>query len=276
MKLLFIGDIVGRPGRDLVKRGLRAIVAANDVDFVIANGENSAAGFGITREIGDQLFSYGVEVMTSGNHIWDKKEALEYIVREPRLLRPANYPAGAPGHGATLVTAANGVKVGVVNVMGRVFLANIDDPFTTAAREVARLRAEGAALVFVDVHAEVTSEKIAMGWYLDGQATAVVGTHTHVQTADNRVLPKGTAYLTDAGMTGPHDGVIGVEKEPVIGKFLSGLPARFETATGDPRLNGAIVTADPATGLATAIERVSLSADDIERLVAEAAAGSHA
>ena len=276
MKLLFIGDIVGRPGRDLVKRGLRAIVATHDVNFVIANGENSAAGFGITREIGDQLFSYGVEVMTSGNHIWDKKEALDYIVREPRLLRPANYPAGAPGHGATLVTATNGVKVGVVNVMGRVFLANIDDPFTTAAREVARLRAEGAALVFVDMHAEVTSEKIAMGWYLDGQATAVVGTHTHVQTADNRVLPKGTAYLTDAGMTGPHDGVIGVEKEPVIGKFLSGLPARFETATGDPRLNGAIVTADPSTGLATAIERVSLSADDIERLVAGAAAGSHA
>ena len=276
MKLLFIGDIVGRPGRVLVKRGLRAIVATHDVNFVIANGENSAAGFGITREIGDQLFSYGVEVMTSGNHIWDKKEALDYIVREPRLLRPANYPAGAPGHGATLVTAANGVKVGVVNVMGRVFLANIDDPFTTAAREVARLRAEGAALVFVDMHAEVTSEKIAMGWYLDGQATAVVGTHTHVQTADNRVLPKGTAYLTDAGMTGPHDGVIGVEKEPVIGKFLSGLPARFETATGDPRLNGAIVTADPSTGLATAIERVSLSADDIERLVAGAAAGSHA
>ena len=276
MKLLFIGDIVGRPGRDRVKRGLRAIVATHGVNFVIANGENSAAGFGITREIGDQLFSYGVEVMTSGNHIWDKKEALDYIVREPRLLRPANYPAGAPGHGATLVTAANGVKVGVVNVMGRVFLANIDDPFTTAAREVARLRAEGAALVFVDMHAEVTSEKIAMGWYLDGQATAVVGTHTHVQTADNRVLPKGTAYLTDAGMTGPHDGVIGVEKEPVIGKFLSGLPARFETATGDPRLNGAIVTADPSTGLATAIERVSLSADDIERLVAGAAAGSHA
>lgn len=271
MKLLFIGDIVGRPGRDLVKRGLRAIVATHGIDFVIANGENSAAGFGITREIGDQLFSYGVEIMTSGNHIWDKKEALEYIVREPRLLRPANYPVGAPGHGATLATAANGVKVGVVNVMGRVFLANIDDPFTTAAREVARLRAEGAALVFVDMHAEVTSEKIAMGWYLDGQATAVVGTHTHVQTADNRVLPKGTAYLTDAGMTGPHDGVIGVEKDPVIGRFLNGLPARFETATGDPRLNGAIVTADPATGRATAIDRVSLSADDIERLVAEAA-----
>ena len=276
MKLLFIGDIVGKPGRELVRRGLAAIVATHGIDFVIANAENSAAGFGITREIGDQLLGYGVAIMTSGNHIWDKKEALDYIVREPRLLRPANYPAGAPGHGATIATAANGVKVGVVNVMGRVFLANIDDPFTTATREVARLRAEGAALVFVDVHAEVTSEKVAMGWYLDGHATAVVGTHTHVQTADNRVLPKGTAYLTDAGMTGPHDGVIGVEKEPVIGKFLSGLPARFETATGDPRLNGAIVTADPATGLATAIERVSLSADDIERLVAEAAAGPHA
>lgn len=266
MKLLFIGDIVGRPGRDLVRRGVKPLVATHRIDFVIANGENAAAGFGITRELGDQLFGYGVEVLTSGNHIWDKKEALDYIAREPRLLRPANYPAGAPGHGAYLATAANGVKVGVVNVMGRVFLANIDDPFTTAAREVARLRAEGAALVFVDMHAEVTSEKIAMGWFLDGQATAVVGTHTHVQTADNRVLPKGTAYLTDAGMTGPHDGVIGVEKEPVIGRFLNGLPARFETATGDPRLNGVIVTADPARGLALAIERVSLSADDLEQL----------
>lgn len=268
MRLLFIGDIVGKPGRELVRRGLGPLVARHAIDFVIANGENSAAGFGITREIGDQLFSYGVEVLTSGNHIWDKKEALDYIAREPRLLRPANYPAGAPGHGAYLATAANGVRVGVVNVMGRVFLANIDDPFTTASREVARLRAEGAQLVFVDVHAEVTSEKVAMGWYLDGQATAVVGTHTHVQTADNRVLPNGTAYLTDAGMTGPHDGVIGVEKEAVIGRFLTGLPARFDTASGDPRLNGVIVTADPATGRAAAIDRVSLSAADLDRLAA--------
>ena len=203
MKLLFIGDIVGRPGRDLVRPALAAIVARYDIDFVIANGENAAAGFGITRDIGEQLFSYGIEVMTSGNHIWDKKEVLDYLPREPRLLRPANFPAGAPGTGAYLATAANGVKVGVVNVMGRVFLAAIDDPFTTAAREVARLKAEGAQLVFVDVHAEVTSEKIAMGWYLDGAATAVVGTHTHVQTADDRVLPQGTAYLTDVGMTGP-------------------------------------------------------------------------
>lgn len=274
MKLLFIGDIVGKPGRELVRRGLQPLVASRAIDFVIANGENSAAGFGITRDIGDQLFSWGVEVLTSGNHIWDKKEALEYIVREPRLLRPANYPAGAPGSGAIIATAANGVRVGVLNVMGRVFLANIDDPFTTAAREIARLRAEGAQLVFVDVHAEVTSEKIAMGWFLDGQATAVVGTHTHVQTADERVLPKGTAYLTDAGMTGPHDGVIGVEKEAVIGRFLNALPTRFETATGDPRLNGVIVTADPSTGLATAIERVSLSAADLDQLAAAVGAAA--
>ena len=266
MRLLFIGDIVGRPGRDLVRTGLAAIVAHYEVDFVIANGENAAAGFGITRDIAEQLFSYGIDVMTSGNHIWDKKEVLDYLPREPRLLRPANFPAGAPGAGAYLATATNGVKVGVVNVMGRVFLASIDDPFTTAAREVARLKLEGAQLLFVDVHAEVTSEKVAMGWYLDGTATAVVGTHTHVQTADERVLPKGTAYLTDVGMTGPHDGVIGVEKAPVIAKFLSGLPARFETASGDPRLNGVVITADPATGLATGIERVSLSAADIDRL----------
>jgi metallophosphoesterase (TIGR00282 family) len=276
MKLLFIGDIVGRPGRELVRRGLGPIVAAHGIDFVIANGENSAAGFGITRDIGDQLFGYGIDVMTSGNHIWDKKEALDYIVHEPRLLRPANYPAGAPGKGTYVATAANGVRVGVVNVMGRVFLANIDDPFTTAAREVAAVKAAGAQLVFVDVHAEVTSEKVAMGWYLDGQATAVVGTHTHVQTADERVLPQGTAYLTDAGMTGPHDGVIGVEKDAVIGKFLSGLPTRFETASGDARLNGVVVDADPASGRASSIVRVSLSADDIERLAATARAHADA
>ncbi len=276
MKLLFIGDIVGKPGRELVRRGVAPIVATHDIDFVIANGENAAAGFGITREIGEQLLSYGVEVLTSGNHIWDKKEALDYIVREPRLLRPANYPAGAPGLGTYLATTAGGVKVGVVNVMGRVFMAALDDPFRTASREVARLKSEGAQIVFVDVHAEVTSEKIAMGWYLDGQATAVVGTHTHVQTADERVLPNGTAYLTDVGMTGPHDGVIGVEKEAVIGKFLSALPVRFETASGDPRMNAVVITADAATGRATAIERLSLSATDIDRLAADVAATSDA
>lgn len=268
--LLFIGDIVGRPGRDIVKRGLSLLVARHGVHLVIANGENAAAGFGITREIGDQLFSYGIQVMTSGNHIWDKKEVLDYIPVEPRLLRPANFPAGTPGRGATIATAANGVRVGVVNVMGRVYLANIDDPFTTAAREVARLKAEGAQLVFVDVHAEVTSEKIAMGWHLDGAATAVVGTHTHVQTADERVLPGGTAYLTDVGMTGPHDGVIGVEKAAVLAKFLTGLPSRFETASGDARLNAVVITADETTGRATAIERVSLTGEALDAYSAAA------
>jgi metallophosphoesterase (TIGR00282 family) len=268
VKLLFIGDIVGRPGRDLVRRGLAPLVGHHGIDFVIANGENAAAGFGITREIGEQLFATGVEVITSGNHIWDKKEVLDYIPLEPRLLRPANYPTGTPGHGAVLAVAANGVKVGVVNVMGRVFLANIDDPFTVAAREVARMRDEGAQLVFVDVHAEVTSEKIAMGWYLDGTVTAVVGTHTHVQTADARVLPNGTAYLTDVGMTGPHDSVIGVDRHPIIRRFLTGLPQRFETARDNPRMNAVIVEADETTGRALGIEALHLSAADIESLIA--------
>jgi 2',3'-cyclic-nucleotide 2'-phosphodiesterase len=272
MKLLFIGDIFGRPGRELVRHGLKGLVHAHAIDLVIANGENAAAGFGITREIGDQLFGYGIDVMTSGNHIWDKKEAFEYIAREPRLLRPANYPEGAPGQGVTVVHARSGVAVGIINVMGRVFMASIDDPFTRARREAERLRAEGVQVIFVDFHADATSEKIAMGWHLDGVVTAVVGTHTHVQTADNRVLPDGTAYLTDVGMTGPHDGVIGVDKAPVLQRFLTGMPARFETATGDPRLHAAVITADEATGRALSIERVSLDAEALTELAAAAAA----
>lgn len=272
MKLLFIGDVFGRPGREAVRQGLKGLVHAHEVDLVIANGENSAAGFGITREIGDQLFGFGIDVMTSGNHIWDKKEALDYIAREPRLLRPANYPAGAPGHGVTVVRSRTDVPVGIINVMGRVFMAHIDDPFTLARREAERLRADGVQVIFVDFHAEATSEKVAMGWHLDGVVTAVVGTHTHVQTADNRVLPGGTAYLTDVGMTGPHDGVIGVEKAPVLQKFLTGLPARFETATGDPRLNAVVITTDATTGRASAIERVSLGLEALIELTAAAAA----
>ncbi|MGE3275275.1 MAG: TIGR00282 family metallophosphoesterase [Vicinamibacterales bacterium] len=266
MKLLFIGDIVARPGRDLVRSGLKALVAARDIDFVIANGENAAGGSGITREIAEDFFRTGVHVLTSGNHIWDKRETLEFITREPRLLRPANYPDGTPGEGSVVVPAPDGTPVGVVNVMGRVFLLNIDDPFGAARREIDRVRAAGARVIFVDVHAETTSEKIAMGWYLDGTCTAVVGTHTHVQTADERVLPGGTAYLTDVGMTGPHDGVIGVEKEAVLTRFTRALPARFEAATGDPRLNAVIIDADPDTGRATAIERVSLSAAELAAL----------
>jgi metallophosphoesterase (TIGR00282 family) len=265
VRILFIGDIVGRPGRDLVKHGLASIVEHHAVDLVIANAENAAAGFGITREIGEQLLDSGIDVMTSGNHIWDKREALDYIGIEPRLLRPANYPSGAPGNGSYLARTAAGVTVGVINVMGRVFMLSIDDPFVVVRREIEALRAR-ARIIFVDFHAEATSEKVAMGWHLDGLVTAVVGTHTHVQTADERILPKGTAYLTDVGMTGPHDSIIGVEVEAALGRFLTGLPAKFETATGNPRLHAVIIDADERTGLATAIERLSCSVDDLERL----------
>jgi len=267
MRILFIGDIVGRPGRQLIKVGLAAIVSRHEIDFVIANAENAAAGFGITREIGDELLDLGVDVMTSGNHIWDKKEALDYIGTEPRLLRPANYPAGVPGNGTYLARTRDGQSVGVVNVMGRVFMLNIDDPFTTVLREVEALR-QRSRIVFVDFHAEATSEKAAMGWHLDGKVTAVVGTHTHVQTADERLLPKGTAFLTDAGMTGPHDSIIGVEVEPALGRFLNALPSRFETATANPRLNAVIVDADEQTGLATGIERLNYSLDELVELAA--------
>jgi len=265
MRLLFIGDIVGRPGRDLVRHGLREIIEHHHVDLVIANVENAAAGFGITREIGDQLLDWGVDVMTSGNHIWDKKEALEYIGAEPRLLRPANYPAGTPGNGSYLARSRDNVSVGVINVMGRVFMLNIDDPFAVVSREIEALRPR-ARIIFVDFHAEATSEKIAMGWHLDGKVTAIVGTHTHVQTADERVLPHGTAYLTDVGMTGPHDSIIGVEIEPALTKFLTALPQKFETATGNPRFHGVVIDADERTGHATDIERLSYSADELQQL----------
>jgi 2',3'-cyclic-nucleotide 2'-phosphodiesterase len=267
VRILFIGDIVGRPGRDLVKRGLASLVEHHSIDVVIANAENAAAGFGITREIGDQLLDWGVDVMTSGNHVWDKKEALDYIGTESRLLRPANYPAGVPGNGSYLARTKQGETIGVINVMGRVFMQNIDDPFVVVLREIEKLR-DRTRTIFVDFHAEATSEKIAMGWHLDGRVTAVIGTHTHVQTADERILPKGTGYLTDVGMTGPHDSVIGVEIELALGRFLNALPARFETATGNPRLNAAVVESDPQSGRATDIERVSLSTADIDELAA--------
>jgi len=265
IRLLFIGDIVGKPGRDCVRIGLNAIVEYHQIDFVIANAENAAGGFGITREIGEQLLDLGVDVMTSGNHIWDKKEALDYIGIEPRLLRPANFPAGAPGNGSYLARSRDGRSVGVVNVMGRVFMTPLDDPFAVARREIDRLR-ERTRIVFVDFHAEATSEKLAMGWHLDGIATAVVGTHTHVQTADDRILPKGTAYLTDVGMTGPHDSIIGVEVAPALARFTTAMPQKFETATANPRLNAVIVEADEQTGRATEIERLSYSLDELKEL----------
>jgi metallophosphoesterase (TIGR00282 family) len=268
-RLLFIGDVVGRPGRELVRRGLAALVAHRRIDLVIANVENAAAGFGVTPDIAEDFLAAGVHVMTGGNHIWDKKEILPYFGEQPRLLRPANYPEGVPGHGRYVARASNGVSVAVVNLMGRVFMTALDDPFRAALAEIDAVRAL-APVVFVDFHAEATSEKVAMGWHLDGRVTAVVGTHTHVQTADERVLPKGTAFITDAGMTGAHDSVIGVERSAILQRFLTALPQRFDTATENPRLNGVVIDADESTGLATSIERVSLSADQIETLVSTA------
>ena len=265
MNILFIGDIVGRPGRDLVQKGLRALVERYDIDLTIANVENAAAGFGLTRDIGETLLEWGIEVMTSGNHIWDKKEVLDYIGVEPRLLRPANYPTGVPGHGSYVAQTGDGRAVGVINVMGRVFMTPLDDPFAVVLREIEAMRHRTRVIV-VDMHAEATSEKIAMGWHLDGKVTAVIGTHTHVQTADERVLPAGTAYLTDAGMTGPHDSIIGMEKEPSLARFLNSMPSKFEPATGNPRLNGVVIEADDKSGRATTIRRISYSAHDLDEL----------
>jgi 2',3'-cyclic-nucleotide 2'-phosphodiesterase len=264
MKLLFIGDIVGRVGRDLVRRHVRALAAAHGAEFVIANGENAAGGAGITRENMYEILNAGVDVITTGNHVWDKRETLEFIGNEPRLIRPANYPAGTPGAGSCVVTAGNGVRVGVINAMGRVFLHAIDDPFRAADREIERVKQDEAQVIFIDFHAETTSEKLAFSYYVDGKVAAVVGTHTHVQTADERILAGGTACLTDAGMTGPHDGVIGMDKDAVIARFVSGLPGRFETASGDPRLNGVVITVDPSNGRSTHIARLSLSEDELK------------
>ena len=265
MNLLFIGDIFGKIGRDLVKAAVPRLVERYEIDLVIANAENSAGGFGVTRETGEEILKAGVDVMTSGNHVWDKKEALEYIGLEPRLLRPANYPHGVPGCGVLIARTGHGDEVGVLNVMGRVFMVQIDDPFRVAEREVEKLRAR-TPIILVDIHAEATSEKLAMGWFLDGKVTAVVGTHTHVQTADDQILPGGTAYITDVGMTGPHDGIIGVERDPVINRFLTGLPARFESATGNPKLHAVLIDVDAQSGRATGITRLSLTKAAIEDL----------
>jgi metallophosphoesterase (TIGR00282 family) len=273
MQILFIGDIFGKPGREIARRAIPALVEQRGIDFVIANVENSAAGFGVTGDVADTILGYGVDVMTSGNHIWDKKEVLDYIPREPRLLRPANFPAGVPGRGSIVRRTRTGEpdrhQSGVVGEG----LTPLDDPFALALREIETLRAK-ARVVFVDFHAEATSEKIAMGWHLDGLATAVVGTHTHVQTADERILPKGTACLTDAGMTGPHDSIIGVTVDAALGRFVNSMPAKFEAATGPGRLNAVIVTADPRTGRATAIERLNLSAAEVDTLAAATPAPS--
>ena len=267
MRVLFIADIVGSPGRRIVQDRLADLVTQRQIDLVIANGENSASGFGITPRLADELLGMGIDVLTGGNHSWDRKEILEYLPHQPRLLRPANYPAGNPGSGMYVGTAKNGVKYAVINLQGRVFLPAIDDPFRKADELLANLFAD-VAFVLVDMHAETTSEKIAMGWYLDGRATAVVGTHTHVTTADEHVLPQGTAYITDVGMTGPHTGVIGMDRAAIIKKFLDGLPARFEVAEGDVQMNAVVIDTDDdgarnSAGRlkATCIERLRLRID---------------
>ena len=265
MRILFVGDIFGKPGRDIAQKAIPALIEARGIDLVIANVENSAAGFGVTGDIAETILKFGVDVMTSGNHIWDKKEVLEYIPRQPRLLRPANFPAGVPGRGSWVGKTRTGEPVAVINVMGRVFMQPLDDPFAVVLREIEAVRSK-ARVILVDFHAEATSEKVAMGWHLDGRVTAIFGTHTHVQTADERLMAKGTAYLTDVGMTGPHDSIIGVTVEAALGRFVNGMPARFEAATGPGRLNAIIITADPATGKATAIERLNLSAQDVSAL----------
>jgi len=260
VKILFIGDIFGHAGRGIVADHLADIRATQQIDVVIANVENSAAGFGITPAVADELFRYGIDVMTSGNHIWDKRDIYDYFTRTPRLLRPANYPQGCPGTGLYIHETKAGARCAVMNLQGLVYMANIDNPFRKADELLASLPAD-VKVRFIDFHAEVTSEKMAMGWYVDGRASALVGTHTHIPTADTRILPGGTAYQTDCGMTGPYDSVIGVEKEIVLQKFLTSLPARMEPAKRSVELHSVIVEVDDQTGKALNVRRHTVQGD---------------
>ncbi len=257
MKILFIGDIFGQPGRRIVKELLPALVGEYDPDLVLANAENAAAGFGITPPLVEELLDLGIAVLTSGNHIWDKKEIYAYLNDhvDGRLLRPANYPETVPGRGVYVGKTRSGFDYAVLNLQGRVYMTPIDCPFRKADELLAQIPA-GVKLRLVDFHAEATSEKVAMGWYLDGRATALLGTHTHIPTADETILPGGAAYVTDMGMTGPYDSVIGMDKQIVIQKFLNQLPARFEVAKGDVRLHAVLIEADPQTGHALSIQRI--------------------
>ena len=259
VKVLMVGDVIGEPGRRALARRLRELIDRHAVDYTVVNVENMAGGFGVTGPTCREVLDLGADVLTSGNHIWDKREVLEVLPGEPRLLRPYNYPPDCPGAGLHFGASRSGARVAVLNLQGRAFLPAIDCPFRAADRALQEI-AGRADLILVDMHAEATSEKVAMGWYLDGKVAAVVGTHTHIPTADERVLPGGTAYVTDLGMTGPYDSVIGVEKEIILRRFLTAMPAKFETAKHDPRLCGALITVDPGTGRALAIERVMLAA----------------
>jgi metallophosphoesterase (TIGR00282 family) len=259
MNILFIGDIFGAPGRRMVADHLEDIVQTNSIDFTIANAENAAGGFGITPAIAEDLLKIGIDVLTSGNHIWDKRDIFDYFGRQPRLLRPANYPEG-PGQGVVAIRARNGVECAVLNLQGRTYMTPIDCPFRAVDRLLAGLD-PAIKVKFVDFHAEVTSEKVAMGWHLDGKVSAVIGTHTHIPTADTRVLPGGTAYQTDCGMTGPYSSVIGVETDVILQRFLTGLPVRMEAAKGSPELHAVIIDVDEESGHARAVRRHTVMGD---------------
>jgi len=257
--VMFVADVCGKPGRQAAAHLIKPLKEEFAVDHVIANIENAAGGFGITPEMSRKMFSYGIDVQTSGNHIWDRVQILEYIAETPRLLRPGNYPAGVPGNGSFVDTVGTH-KIGVLNLMGRVYMNNIDCPFRQAARDVEQLSKE-TPVIFVDFHAEATSEKQALAHYLNGRVSAVIGTHTHVPTADERISVEGTAYLTDAGMTGPHDSIIGMDKGPSLGRFMTGMPKRFSTASGDVKIMGVILKIDSESGAAKHIERFSRDFD---------------
>ena len=263
MNILFVGDIFGSAGRKIVREHLGHVCEAHHVELLIINAENAAGGFGVTPQIAEELFDLGADVLTTGNHVWDKRELTEYLNSAPanskdrarRVLRPANMMPGLPGYGVFEGTTHSGVDYAVVDLMGRVFMNGTNDPFHAANDLLAGIKAK---IIVVDFHAEATSEKVAMGWHLDGRVTAVLGTHTHVPTADDRVLPGGTAYQTDVGMSGPYDSVIGVEKELVLHRFLTGMPGKFEAARGNPKMCATLLTCDPHTGRASAIERFML------------------
>jgi metallophosphoesterase (TIGR00282 family) len=263
VNLLFVGDIFGSAGRRIVREHIGHVRKANDVELTVINAENAAGGFGVTPQIAEELFDLGADVLTTGNHVWDKRELIDYIgaelpeghTRGRRVLRPANLQAGLPGFGVYEGTTASGVDYAVIDLMGRVFMNGTNDPFQAVNDILAGIKAK---VILVDMHAEATSEKVAMGWHLDGRVTAVLGTHTHIPTADERVLPGGTAYQTDVGMSGPYDSIIGVEIDVVLHKFRTGMPGKFEAAKGNPKMCAALVGCDPVSGRATSIQRIML------------------
>jgi metallophosphoesterase (TIGR00282 family) len=258
MKVLFIGDIVGKVGRNAVSACLPGLIDNHKIGFVIANGENIAGGFGLTESLVNDLFRMGVHVITTGNHVWDKKDFVGYISKEDRVLRPANLAPGVPGYGSIVCPLPDGTRIGVLNLSGRVFMANMDCPFRKAKEELEALQKE-TNIIIIDLHAEATSEKVAFGYFVDGKASAVIGTHTHVQTADEKILPKGTAYITDVGMTGPAHSVIGIDVDQIIRRFLTGMPDRFETAHGKGILSAVVVDIDKSSGRAEDIQRIQLT-----------------